>query len=237
MSATEGGAAGGTAAEGAAPAVPGPWERKRIRTSLEIEVVGLELVATHGLDEVTVDQVAQRAGISNRTYFRYFRNVADVLTGLPTRETDRVVDHVIARPADEGVIEAFQAVWHAAATGGQLPEDNRDLREATGYWWGVALRREPAAVATASRALEIMGSGYERAVRARLGAGDDDARPGLIAAALAGVIWFTYRQWLEGDGERPLPAALEQSFEDVSAFFGEGGRLMIETTDTRRERT
>jgi AcrR family transcriptional regulator len=46
--------------------------RKRATTQHDITGVAIELFATRGFDEVSVDDVAAAAGISRRTLFRYY---------------------------------------------------------------------------------------------------------------------------------------------------------------------
>ncbi len=87
------------------------WERRRIQTSMRIERAGLELLSAHGLD-VTVDQIAAAAGISTRTFFRYFRNPRDVLTAVPARESRRMCRALLARPPDESLLDGFHAWFH-----------------------------------------------------------------------------------------------------------------------------
>jgi AcrR family transcriptional regulator len=47
-------------------------ERRRLSTGREITRVALELVAEHGLGQVTVEDIAKAAGVSPRTFFNYF---------------------------------------------------------------------------------------------------------------------------------------------------------------------
>ena len=47
-------------------------QRRREFTADEIERVAIELFAVRGFDTVTVDEIAEAAGISARTFFRYF---------------------------------------------------------------------------------------------------------------------------------------------------------------------
>ena len=75
------------------------WERRRIQMSLRIERAGLELLSDRGLEHVTVDQIAAAAGISTRTFFRYFRNPRDILTAVPVRESRRMCRALLAAAA------------------------------------------------------------------------------------------------------------------------------------------
>ena len=45
----------------------------------ELELIALRLFAAQGFEETTVDQIAVRAGISRRAFFRYFDSKPDVL--------------------------------------------------------------------------------------------------------------------------------------------------------------
>src|SRR3954471_15105523 len=100
------------------------WERRRIQVSLGIERAGLELLSERGLDDVTVDQIATAAGISTRTFFRYFRNPRDVLTAVPLRESRRMCRALLARPVEESLLDGFHA-WFREV-------DHRDLTTPTG---------------------------------------------------------------------------------------------------------
>ena len=55
--------------------------RPRISSRDALEHVALELFSTGGFDETTVDEIADAAGISRRTFFRYFDSKNDVVWG------------------------------------------------------------------------------------------------------------------------------------------------------------
>ena len=70
-------------------------QRRREFTADEIERVAIELFAVRGFDTVTVDEIAEAAGISARTFFRYFPTKAHVVRAhqrrlrRPPRESAR----------------------------------------------------------------------------------------------------------------------------------------------------
>ncbi|MEV6428210.1 mycofactocin system transcriptional regulator [Nocardia sp. NPDC051463] len=53
--------------------------RPRGTTKRELELIAMRLFTEQGFDETTVEQIAAAAGISGRTFFRYFPTKAEVL--------------------------------------------------------------------------------------------------------------------------------------------------------------
>src|SRR5215213_6091182 len=66
--------------------LPDPLPRNRQRrgrppgtSARALELIALELFTEQGFDETTVGQIATRAGVTSRTFFRYFDSKASVL--------------------------------------------------------------------------------------------------------------------------------------------------------------
>jgi AcrR family transcriptional regulator len=184
--------------------LPDGWARRRARVASEIEHGALELFAAVGPDNVTVEQVAQAAGISVRTFFRYFRNCDDVMFSLPRRLVHELCVRVAARPTKESVLEAFIAAVHGAQ---DAPIDDDLVR-----LWGQAMRTW-AVVQSQPRPSAGMADAYGEVIAARLGVGSDDARVEVMATAIASVMWLAFLRWLSSEGTRPLTAVVEESFE------------------------
>jgi AcrR family transcriptional regulator len=55
-------------------------ERKHEFVLREIEQAAWDLFATVGYDRATVEEISRRAGVSRRTFFRYFRSKEDLLS-------------------------------------------------------------------------------------------------------------------------------------------------------------
>lgn len=63
-------------------------ERKKRQARADMHRAALELVAEHGLDSVTVEMIAERAGISPRTFFNHWASKESAVLGLPVLGPD-----------------------------------------------------------------------------------------------------------------------------------------------------
>jgi len=85
----------------------------------EFERVTLELFLEHGYDQTTVDMIAAAAGVSRRTFFRYFDSKADVLWREFDTEVRAIRDTLAradpAQPVMQAVRTAVVAVNHYRA--------------------------------------------------------------------------------------------------------------------------
>ncbi|WP_432562429.1 TetR/AcrR family transcriptional regulator [Kineococcus sp. SYSU DK003] len=81
-------------------AVPDLRERRRLATQAEIEHAALELFAQHGSERTTVDDIAAAAGVSQRTFFRYFATKEDAALGANRAFDAALAERVEARVGD-----------------------------------------------------------------------------------------------------------------------------------------
>src|SRR5690348_8816755 len=65
--------------QGAAEQASGRRGRPPSTSRRELRLIALGLFAEHGFDSTTIEQVAAAAGVSERTFFRYFTTKASVL--------------------------------------------------------------------------------------------------------------------------------------------------------------
>ena len=198
-----------------APRAGDAWERRRVQMSLRIERAGLALLRERGLDRVTVDQIAAAAGISTRTFFRYFRNPRDILTAVPRRESRRMCAALLARPADESLLDGFHAWFRELGRGRGDPSDPTGQLEAdTVTLWSAIVRDAPDVVQSESRAMSALSAELETVLRQRLAFGNDDTeKVGVLAAAFAAVIWYVYVHTLEQGAGTDLSSRLDLAFD------------------------
>lgn len=87
-------------------------ERKRQFVAGELRDAALMLLATKGFDAVTVDDIVAVAGVSRRTFFRYFASKEDVVVRFLADMGADVVTGLAIRPAAEPPSVALRhAIW------------------------------------------------------------------------------------------------------------------------------
>jgi mycofactocin system transcriptional regulator len=177
----------------------------------EIEVVALALFSRDGFDTTTVDQIAAAAGVSRRTFFRYFRSKAEVLWGQFDAEVTTIAS-LLDQTSDELPIMA--AVREAVvAANAYRPEDIPELRVR------MALINEvPELFAVAA----VHYDGWERAVAEfvarRTSSAPDDLYPLALARATLATCRAAYEVWM-ARGDAHLTTYLDRALRDLTAGF------------------
>src|SRR5262245_61206209 len=95
-------------------------ERKRTRTRSMIQTEALRLFTEKGYAQTTVEEIADAAAISPRTFFRYFPSKEDVV--MWDEYDPLALELLEARPDDEPLAESFRAVIRETL-GGLLQKD------------------------------------------------------------------------------------------------------------------
>jgi AcrR family transcriptional regulator len=81
-------------------------ERRKAATRLEIAEIALRLFVRDGYGQVTAELVAEEAGVSLRTFYRYFSTKDEVLGPIVEERVGRFVEALADRPADESLTVA-----------------------------------------------------------------------------------------------------------------------------------
>jgi mycofactocin system transcriptional regulator len=185
--------------------------RPAVTSRAELERIALELFATRGFDETTVDDIADAAGIARRTFFRYFASKNDVVWG----DFDAALDHLradlLAVPDDLPLVEGLR---HAVLAFNQLPpgaEPQHRVRMAM-------VLHTPALQAHST----LRYAGW-RAVIAdyaarRLAVSRDSFEPQLLAHLVLGACVAAYEQWLNHH-ESDLPELLSEAIGHLASSW------------------
>jgi AcrR family transcriptional regulator len=183
---------------------PSLRERKRTRTRLMIQAEAMRLFAAKGYDATTVEEIAEAAAISPRTFFRYFPTKEDVV--LWDEYDPQIGDLLAARPAAEPPAETLRAIIREAL-GGLQERDRDELLTRTRL-----LRLVPELRA---RFLELQAEAGEMMVslfpdRAEC---TDELELRVTAAALNAVVVTAIDQWEKAGGKGDVVDVFEQALE------------------------
>ena len=182
-------------------------ERKKAATRLALHEAALRLVAQHGLDGVSVDDIAARADVSPRTFFNYFATKDDAVLGLDPAELRRTADALAARPADEPAVEAMRAVQREQAV-----EMARETE-----LWPLRLQVIEANPGLVGRLVTHFGEAdraLASAVAERTGTDvDADTLPTLLALTAGAVLRTALHRWLTGGFTDSLPRLVDEAWD------------------------
>lgn len=118
------------------PEREGLRERKKNQTREAIHAAALELTREHGSAHVTAEQIAERAGVSPRTFFNYWGTKESAIIGFHPEKIRLLADYLRARPASEPISESMRAVAQAFIEHAPVDPDVRQLKREV-------FRREP----------------------------------------------------------------------------------------------
>jgi AcrR family transcriptional regulator len=178
-----------------------------------LQEAAFALYAEHGFDQTTAAEIAARAGVTERTFFRHFADKREVLFGGSALLKERILAGVAGAPTAEGPFDAVARGLDAAAA--MLGESRRDL----------ALQRQMVIAANPElRERELAKvADYATAVAATLrqrGAGELQAT--LAAEAGMSVLRVAVDRWANSVDERGLPEIMRASMTELRALTAGG---------------
>ncbi|MFG2537883.1 TetR family transcriptional regulator [Streptomyces sp. NPDC048511] len=94
---------------------PGLRMKTRQAVTEALADTALELFDTTGFDQVTVADIVAAAGISQRSFFRYFSNKEDVVFGDRIPSAEEVRDELLRHLGRGTAWDAMRATFHEAA--------------------------------------------------------------------------------------------------------------------------
>lgn len=91
-------------------------ERRRRQTEREIADAALELFEQQGVDGTTVDDIARAAGVSARTFFRYFAT-KEAAALVPHVDLDERVERMLAEIGPgRPLLDQLEEIWNEVLT-------------------------------------------------------------------------------------------------------------------------
>jgi AcrR family transcriptional regulator len=186
-------------------------ERKKLATRLALHRAALQLVAERGLDAVSIEDIADRAEVSPRTFFNYFPSKVDAVVGLDPGAPDQLATGFAARPATEPPREALRAVQRDRAQEMAGESELWPLRMTVIDAHPVLLQRLIAAFGEAERAL---ADAIAERTGTRVGV---DVYPTLLASVQACAMRTALQRWLATDFTASLPDLVDEAWDVLLA--------------------
>jgi AcrR family transcriptional regulator len=177
-----------------------------------LEQAAMELYGERGYEQTTVAEIAKRAGLTERTFFRHFADKREVLFPGAESLQDLMVSAVADAPADCAPIEAVAAGLQAAAA---LLGERRDFS-----------RRRQAIIAANSELQErertklaALSSAFAATLRAR---GVREPAASLTAEAGMAVFRIAFERWVDESNRLSLAEVMRQLLSELSAVVAVG---------------
>jgi AcrR family transcriptional regulator len=167
----------------------------------------MDLFAAHGFDRTTVAEIAQRAGLTERTFFRHFADKREVLFGSSAEVGELLVDEVARVPASRPPLEA-------AATG--LIAIGSVLQERRGREF--ARRRQRILDQTPElqeRDLIKMAAWATALAHALSARGVGEPEAALTAEVAVAAFRVAFDQWVKSEDDRALPDLIRASIQSL----------------------
>ena len=172
-----------------------------------LEQAALALFGERGFENTTVAEIADRAGLTERTFFRYFADKREVLFLGASSLQELLVAAVASAPDSASPIEAVVAALEAA---GAILQERRE---------GARQRQSVIAANTELRERELiklatLAAALAAALRQRGVAGPAASLTGEAAIA---VFKVAFERWVDESNEQELPQLIRDSLDELKA--------------------
>ncbi len=175
----------------------------------------MELFSERGYEQTTVADIAARAGLTERTFFRHFSDKREVLFPVGTWFRDLFVDAVAAAPDSATPIDAVRLGIDAAAA---ALEQHRGRELA-----GARQRIIAANPELRERELGKMAEVAAATAAAQRGRGVDEPAASLTAELGVAAFRVAFERWVAEGEHRSLSELVDESLLVIAAAVAPGG--------------
>ena len=170
-----------------------------------LEQAALELYTERGFDQTTVAEIAERAGLTERTFFRHFRDKREVLFGGQEALFELVTTHIAAAGDSASPIDA---VGDALRAVGEMFEGRRDhARRRQAVVDANPGLRERELIKLASLAAAIADALKRR--------GDAEPVAKLTAETAVAVFKVAFDRWISARKDEDLTRVIGDSLDEL----------------------
>jgi AcrR family transcriptional regulator len=211
-------------------------ERKKLATRRLLRRAALELIAERGFSNVTVEDIAEAANVSPRTFFNYFPSKEAALFGGDPDRAAELRERVANRALGKSALDALRVVL--AQDSEAMADELRALGGDPADWLRrmKVARTDPHVRAAQAAQMAMIERAIADGLAARLGTDQEtDPYPGVLAAAAAGVVRASMVFWAGTGGAAPLGQLIDQAFQALADGLPEDNdlrRVMANVTAT-----
>ncbi|MBN9621877.1 MAG: TetR family transcriptional regulator [Actinobacteria bacterium] len=190
--------------------------RSKARASARAEIaeVAFDVFAERGFDEVTATEVAEAAGISRASFFRYFESKEDAVFVAQEEMGANVAAALTARPGGEDAWTALRRALDAAVETYQ-----RSSEEALGRLR--LIRETPNLRVHQLERLAKWKTLIGAALAVRLGLPHSDIKVEALVGAALGALDAASSRWAASDGAEDLIELIDEAFGAIVQPFPE----------------
>ena len=213
----------------------GMRERKKRATRQALSAAALHLAREHGPQNVRVDDIAEAAGVSPRTYNNYFSSREQaIMVGLAAERGAHVAAALRQRPVDEPLEHVV-----VGALVEQYSDDGEPDRDALAL-----ITSAPALQTEFLDTIAAIERPLADAIAARTGAGDQaELRAGVLAAAVSSAARVAAERWLQPEPDVRFSDMLNEALTWIVPALRAAdqspqpeGAAMIRIPDSTRQR-
>jgi AcrR family transcriptional regulator len=178
--------------------------RTRQAVRAQLAELAMGMFFERGYDETTVDEIAAAAGMSRRSFFRYFPSKEDVVFGEAEEAAERVAAEIRDHPGGVSPWECLHAVLRREHE--RIHDVQRTLSELR------LIESSPALRARLSVKREEMRASIQRALREREAGELDEFTADLLVSAAGAALEAVDRAWLRSGGKADRGQLVDQAF-------------------------
>ena len=178
-----------------------------------LEKAAMALFQERGYERTTVEQIAARAGLTERTFFRHFADKREVLFSGSKELEKGIVDLIASAPQGASPLQAVAAAFEAAAAQIQERRELRFVRARYALVTKHAGIQERELIKLASLAVAVTKALHARGV----------SEPAASLAAEAGIAVFKigFERWVDEKKPRNFAAHICATMDALKAVAGE----------------
>jgi AcrR family transcriptional regulator len=191
---------------------PSLRERNKARARAEIAAAALHLFSDRGFEGVTVEEIVAAAGVSRRTFFRYFETKEDALLADYPELNLRLTKSLVEGPSDDPLHAVRTGLHHLASwyeeRSEAVMERSRVIRDA---------------VNPSARNLEFLSqweSAIASTIAAHLGSDPGSLVPRTVGATVVGAFRAALTQWVRSTCTDDLHSLLDRALDVVWRGLG-----------------